>query len=197
MEILVYVQSRSLKAKAETLVQTKEEQGMLSVVKKVTVVAALMLFLAMIATPANNAEEVIFSKTGGLMTLSNGNVTPFGFWVWCAFHASPASTPVTYQSAQVCQGSMYFYSLGVPQHVVFAQAITEGANNSYTVPLVGLDPKTKTADFFCVLHNEGPISPGPTNTILANCSFSAALGGAGVTGTAVVTGAVVNDTGPR
>ena len=65
--------------------------------------------------------ELVFSKTGGFMPLIGNSSdlhgtggTPFGFWIWCAFQASPSSTPVTYQGAQVCQGSMYFYFLEYP-----------------------------------------------------------------------------------
>src|SRR5713226_9550893 len=121
-------------------------RGMLSLVKKVTIVAASLLFLVMTAMPANNAEQLVFSTSGSFMTLSDNSIassTPFGFWIWCAFHPSSSSTPVTYQSAQVCQGSMYFYALGVPQHTVSAFSITEGPNNSYTFPVVGLNPKTQ------------------------------------------------------
>ncbi len=168
-------------------------------VKRLGIVVALLLLLAITATPANNAEELVFSKTGGFMTLSGNSIatsTPFGFWIWCAFHASPSSTPVTYQSAQVCSGSMYFYALGVPQHTVSAFSITEGPNNSYTFPVVGLNPKTQAPDFACVMHNNGPITSGATNTIIVTCPFfSSALGGG--TGVATVTDAVVNDTGPK
>ncbi len=40
------------------------QKGMLSVGKRVTIVAAAVLFLAMTATPANNAEQLVFSTPG-------------------------------------------------------------------------------------------------------------------------------------
>jgi hypothetical protein len=44
-------------------------------------------FAAMTATSANNAEEVIFSTPGSVITLSGNSkaaATPFGFWIWCS-----------------------------------------------------------------------------------------------------------------
>src|SRR5260370_14726176 len=131
-----------------------------SVSKRITIIAAAILFLAIAGTTANKAEELVVSKTGAFMTISGNTAgvtgTPFGFWIWCAFHASPASLPVTYQGAQVCSGSMYFYALGVPQHTVSAFSITEGANNSYTFSLVVLNAKTQQPDFTCVRSNDCP-----------------------------------------
>jgi len=176
---------------------------MRSTVKKFAIVAAVLLCLPLTAAAANNAEEIVFSKTGGFMVLT-GNTsdlhgtggTPFGFWIWCAFHASPSSTPVTYQTAQVCQGSMYFYFLGVPNHVdiVTPFNITEFPEGTYTFVVNGLDPKSKAPVFVCTLSNEGPPTSGPTNTVDVACSFTASLGGG--TGNATVDGAVVQATGP-
>ena len=169
---------------------------MLSTVKKIAIIASALLFVATTATPANNAEELVFSHTGGLMTLTgnaNAKSTPFGFWIWCAFHGSPSSTPVTYQGADVCQGSMYFYFLGVPEHVVSAFLTKEPADGTYIITVFGFKSPQAAPDFMCKLENTPPITSGPSNTVNVNCTFFALGGG---TGTATVTGAVVHDTGP-
>ncbi len=173
-------------------------RGMLSLVKKVTIVAASLLFLVMTAMPANNAEQLVFSTSGSFMTLSDNSIassTPFGFWIWCAFHASSSSTPVTYQSAQVCQGSMYFYALGVPEHVVSAFLTKENPEGVYHLEVFGFkSPEQSAPDFACFLTNQ-TLKSGPTNTVDVGCTFfNPELGGG--TGSAVVTNAVVKDTGP-
>lgn len=170
----------------------------LSVVKKVTIVAASLLFVVMTAVPANNAEELVFSTSGSFMTLSDNTTasgTPFGFWIWCAFHPSSASTPVTYQAAKVCQGSMYFYALGIPEHVVSAFLTKETSEGVYQLEVFGFkSPQQSLPDFMCFLTNT-TLTSGPTNTVNVHCTFfNPDLGGG--SGTAVVTNAVVNDTGP-
>lgn len=173
----------------------------MSIIKKVTLIAASLLFLAMTATAQKNAEELVFSKTGGFMPLIGNSSdlhgtggTPFGFWIWCAFQASPSSTPVTYQGAQVCQGSMYFYFLGVPEHVVSAFLTKENPEGTYTLTVFGFkSPQQSTPAFACTLKNAGPPTSGPTNSVSVHCLFFSLGGG---TGSATVDGAVVNATGP-
>jgi hypothetical protein len=182
-----------------SLLDRVPQKGMLSAVGKVTIVAASLLFLAMTATPANNAEELVFSTSGSFMTLTDNSrgiaSTPFGFWIWCAFHASPSSTPVTYQGAQVCQGSMYFYALGIPEHVVSAFLTKESPEGVYHLTVFGFkSPEQSLPDFSCFLRNE-TLQSGPTNTVHVDCTFfNPELGGG--TGSADVTNAVVKDTGP-
>jgi len=142
----------------------------------------------------NNAEQLVFSTPGSFMPL-NGNTgdlhgtggTPFGFWIWCAAAPSPKSTPPTYQAALVCQGSMYFYFLGVPEHVASAFTVTENAEGLYTIVVFG-------KDFACQLNNT-TTNQGPHDTVVVGCSFSPGFGGG--TGTATVTNATVNTTGPK
>jgi hypothetical protein len=163
---------------------------MLSAVKMFTITTVSLLFLAMPASPANNAEELVFSKTGAFMPLT-GNTdnlhgtggTPFGFWIWCAAQPSPASTPPTYQAAMVCQGSMYFYFLGVEEHVASAFNVTENPPGSglYTI-------KVFADDFTCTLNNT-TTNPGPNNTVHVFCTFSSAFGGG--TGSADATNATI------
>src|SRR5258708_24539512 len=123
---------------------------MVSTVKNSAAIASALLCADTTATPANNAEELVFSHTGGLMTLTDNGVakgTPFGFWIWCAFHGSPSSTPVTYQGADVCQGSMYFYSLGGPEHVVSAFLTKEPADGTYIITVFGFKIPHAAPDF--------------------------------------------------
>jgi hypothetical protein len=165
--------------------------------KKIALGIAAMMLVAVTAFPANNAEQVIFSGAG-LMTL-RGNTqpaTPFGFWIWCAFHPSAASTPPTYQAAQVCQGSMYFYALGIPSHVVSAFSIVEDPDGVYTFPVVGLkSPNDTSPEFVCFMHNAEPPKNGPNNTVTADCLFSPVLGGG--QGHGVAEKSIVNATGPE
>src|SRR5215475_3280624 len=85
------------------------------VVKRISLIAAGLLFLAFAATPANNSEQVIFSTPGFCCMPVVGNAngvtsTPFGFWLWCAAEAAPPSRG-PYQNFNACQGNMYFYAL--------------------------------------------------------------------------------------
>lgn len=176
------------------------KKGMWSAVKMVTMVTAAALFLAMTATPANNAEQLVFSTPGSLMTLTGNSKaaeTPFGFWIWCAFQASPSSTPVTYQGAQVCQGSMYFYALGIPEHVVSAFLTKENPDGVFHLEVFGFQsPQQAAPDFACLLTNPNPPQTGPINTVDVGCAFfNPDLGGG--TGSGVVTNAVVRATGPQ
>jgi len=139
-------------------------------------------------SPAN-AEELVFSTPGSFMALLGNNKqlgTPFGFWIWCAAGPSPKSAPPTYQAALVCQGSMYFYFLGVPEHVASDFSVAENSDGIYTIGVHG-------KDFDCTLHNT-TTNQGPHDTVDAACSFSSKFGG-GI-GLATVTNATVNTTGP-
>src|SRR5712692_9503772 len=76
------------------------------------------------ADAANSSEQVVFSKTGAFGNFGGTN-TPFGFWIWCE-----ASSANPYQGQ--CNGSMYFYALGIPSHVVDG-SITELADGIYQI----------------------------------------------------------------
>jgi hypothetical protein len=73
-------------------------------------IAGVVLLVTLSARAANNAEQVIFSTPGSVMTLSDGSTTPFGFWIWCAA-GGPATSKGGYLLANACQGSMYFYAI--------------------------------------------------------------------------------------
>ena len=171
----------------------------MSVIKKAVLVVAAMLVVAMTATSANNAEQVIFSDTGAILTL-NGNQsglasTAFGFWIWCAGQAAPGSNG-GYQNGNACQGSMYFYGLQTKaSHVV--GGVSEGPDGIYTMHVVeGTAAQffsgTLNPSFTCTLANTVPNPTGPANTVKVGCIFIRLGGGAG---NATDTGAVVNITG--
>jgi hypothetical protein len=122
---------------------------------------------------AASSEQVVFSKTGGFGTF-NSTPTPFGFWIWCeADSANP------YQS--VCNGSMYFYALGVPEGVT--GHISELAEGKYQMTVNSADNTIA-----CTLINELPVRSGANNTIDVACTSPSGSGTAG--------GAVVQVTGP-
>lgn len=173
----------------------------MSVIKKTILVVAGMLVVAMTATPANNAEQVIFSDTGAILTLtgnqSNLATTAFGFWVWCAGQAAPGSNG-GYQNAGACQGSMYFYALQTKASHVIGD-VSENPSGIYTMHLVEgtaaqLFSGTLNPSFSCTLANTVPNLKGPANTVKVGCMFIRLGGGAG---NATDTGAVVNVTGPN
>ncbi len=189
------------------------EKGKLSVVKKGSIVAASLLFLAMTAMPANNAEEVVFSKTGGFMIL-NGTFphdlhgtggTPFGFWIWCAANAAAGSNG-GYQNANACQGAMYFYFLDTHVSPIVG-FVTEGPNGIYTMHVAqgtfaqlqqgGFAFPPAGSEFACTLTNTTPDPMGPGNGVNVSCAFPSGSPLGTGTGFAVVPDAVVNVTGPK
>ncbi len=126
------------------------------------------------AVRAASAEQVVFSVNvlSGFGTFS-GTATPVGFWVWCeAESANP------YQGE--CNGSLYFYALGGPQHVT--GTIRELAPGQYQMHV------TSVGGFVCTLTNALPVTSGPTNKVTVACTSPA--------GTTTVQGVVVNVTGP-
>lgn len=109
----------------------------MSVIKKTALVVAAMLVVAMTATPANKAEQVVFSDTGAILTLTGNRsqlaTAPVGFWVWCAGPAAPGSNG--YQNGGACQGSMYFYALQTKASHVIGD-VSENPSGIYTMHLV-------------------------------------------------------------
>src|ERR1051326_7544645 len=81
--------------------------------RNLVIATTILLVMVMIATPANNAEQLVFSTSGSSMALSRNNIagsTPFGFWIWCAGDAASGSNGGV-QKFNACQGAMYFYAL--------------------------------------------------------------------------------------
>jgi hypothetical protein len=106
----------------------------------------------------------VFSGTGG------GDFGPVGFWVWCQVQTSnPYETD--------CNGSMYFYQLGLVKHV--GGEVSEPADDQYQ-----MDVSSADGSVACTLTNEPPIVHGPHNTVDVSCSSPS---GSGSSSTAVVT----------
>jgi len=136
------------------------------------VAAAFVLVAAPdIGAQPNNAEQIVFSGTGGGSFA--GTPQGFGFWIWCQ-NENPAD-----QYAGVCQGAMYFYGLGITTHV-FGE-VSEGPSGQYTMWV------TNGGNVACTLTNTTEFS-GPRNTVNVSCSSPA--------GSGTSTNAVVNATGP-
>jgi len=171
------------------------------ITKKVSLIMAGLLLLAITATPANNAEQVVFSTPGFTMQLSGNSKassTPFGFWIWCAAQASPTSNG-GYQNDNAGQGSMYFYALdkhathvigfvGEPEDGIYLMTVFQGT-------AAQLFSGTLDPAYTCTLTNLVPDPKGPGNSVDVSCHFSPSLGGG--TGSATVTNAVVNVTGAK
>ncbi len=134
--------------------------------------AAVGLFAAPpAAAQPSNSEQVVFSTSGA----SSASLGQFAFWIWCE-----ADSNNPYQGE--CNGSMLFNSLGTGKHVVDG-SITEGPEGIYTINVLSSDGSIN-----CTLTNTAPAVNGPNNTINVSCSSPS--------GSATVTGAVVNVTGP-
>jgi hypothetical protein len=180
----------------------------MSTFTKSMIVGGALLFVAMSASPANNAEEVVFSTPGFTMQLvgnSKAAETPFGFWIWCAASAAPGSNG-GYQRANACQGSMYFYALDTHVTPVIG-FVTEGPDGIYTMNIfqgtfAQLKSGTLNPDYTCLLTNTTPDPKGPGNGVDVSCAFlNPSLGGGtgfadGTHGSSPVTNATVNVTGP-
>src|SRR5713226_6318502 len=171
--------------------------------RRLLLIAFVVGMLTVTATyAASNSEQVVFSTPGFFpMTLtgiapSGGNLTPLGFWVWCI--AEPGGPPSNgvYGADKACQGSMYFYFLGHPEHVFGAAFLNNGSG--ITEVSDGIYKMTvDAADFHCTLQNTVPSqTKALTNTVHVECTFKNALAAAGM-GTADVTNSVVNVTGPN
>jgi len=166
--------------------------------RTVLLIGAALAFVTITARAANNAEQVVFSTPGSLITLSGGGTTPFGFWVWCAADAAPGSNG-GYQNDNACQGSMYFYALDKHATGVVGFAVEGAEDGTYIANVF----QGSAAQFFkgtlhpsysCTLENLEPDTKGVGQTVKVHCQFSPELGGG--SGDAVVTNAVVNVTGP-
>ncbi len=169
-------------------------------IKRAALLVAAVVCAAITATPANNAEQVVFSDTGAVMNLvgnTKATTTPFGFWIWCSGSATPGSNG-GYQNANACQGSMYFYALETPATHVIGH-VTESAPGIYTMHVVEgtaaqLFSNTLHPSYTCTLTNTSPVVNGPGNTVQVGCIFlDPALGGG--MGSDTDTGVVVKTTG--
>ena len=137
-------------------------------------VVVVLFALTTSAQGARNSEQVIFSGAGTFPGVSD-----FGFWIWCE-----ADSQNPYQGE--CNGSMYFYQLGIVRHV--AGMITEPEEHMYQMDVVS----TRDDSIACSLVNTPPIVHGPHNTVTVTCTAPSQV--QGVQG--ISTTAVVNVTGP-
>ena len=120
------------------------------------------------------SEQVVFSgvATAG-STFANGS--PAGFWIWCE-----AESENPYDGE--CNGSMYFYALGITKHV--EGEVTEPSEGIYRMDV----SSTLDSSVHCILVNQAEAQHGPTNTVTVTCTAPS--------GSATSTNAVVNVTGP-
>ena len=138
----------------------------------------LMAALAAFATPSTGAgaassEQVVFSKTGAFGIFA-GTPTPYGYWIWCEADS-------TNPSVGQCAGSLYFYGLS-PKAQSVDGTISELSEGVYRMAV------HTPNGWSCTLTNVGPVTSGPTNSIVTTCSTPA--------GSATATGAIVEVTGP-
>ena len=123
---------------------------------------------------ANNSEQLVFS---GVATEGTG--APVGFWIWCEVESNNP-----YEDE--CNGSMYFYALGITKHVEDVEdGITESAGESYQIKV----HSTKDDSIACTLENAPNPVHGPRNTVTVMCTSPQNVN-------AVSHSAVVNVTGP-
>lgn len=125
-------------------------------------------------TAAKNSEQLVYS---GVATEGSG--APVGFWIWCEVDSE---NPY----AEECNGSMYFYALGITKHVIDVEdSIIEGPDETYTISVIS----TLDNSIACTLANPEEPEHGPRNTVTVDCTSPAGVH-------AVSHTAVVNVTGP-
>jgi hypothetical protein len=137
-----------------------------------------ILAIASFASAAKNSEQVVFSGIGA--GAFNATQTPIGFWIWCE---ADSNNPYLHE----CNGSMYFYNLGIVQGVEdpSASAFQELSEGIYQITVV--DRATGGSIINCMLTNESS-NHGPSNNVDVVCTTPS--------GATQVQHAVVNVTGP-
>ncbi len=145
-------------------------------------------FPTTVGQASQKSEQVIFSVANVPGTFSYTAPTPppaddhFGFWVWCQ---GPASNN---DYAGACNGSMYFYGLGVTRPV--SGSVSEPSTGIYTMSVMSSD-----SEIVCSLTNEVPFSGkgSERQTIDVSCPPLGVAPGV-VQGTGTAPDAVVNVT---
>ncbi len=128
---------------------------------------ALLLIVSVAIGNPNQNEQVIFSVGKVSPTFDYTAPTPppsdthFGFWIWCE---GPQNNNA-YKGQ--CQGSMYFYGLGVTRPV--DGLVTETSSGIFTMRV-----KSPDNEIACGLQNETPQSGAGAelNTIDVTCPLS-------------------------
>jgi len=130
--------------------------------------------VSLVQTSQHSSEQVVFSGVATTnSTFPNGS--PAGFWIWCE-----AESENPYDGE--CNGSMYFYALGITKHV--EGEVTEPSEGIYRMDV----SSTLDGSVHCILMNAGEAVHGPNNTVTVTCTTPS--------GSATATSAVVNVTGP-
>ncbi len=133
----------------------------------------LVLCLTTLVGAQNASEQIIFANTDnpnsgrtttGTFVYTSANPADkfFGFWIWCE---GDSANPYVGE----CQGSMYFYGLGLTKHVT--GHVTEPSQHAYVMVVSSSDGTVA-----CSLTNVPPIKPGLNNTVNASCSAPAGIG---------------------
>ncbi len=153
-------------------------------------VAALLLIVAVVISNATQNEQVIFSVGKVSPTFDYTAPTPppsnahFGFWIWCE---GPQSNNA-YKGE--CQGSMYFYGLGVTRPV--DGKVAETSPGIFTMRVSSPDN-----EIACGLQNVTPQSRAGAelNTIDVTCPLSPQAAGT-IQGSGTAADVVVNVVNP-
>jgi hypothetical protein len=123
----------------------------------------------------HNSEQVVFSGVAAIGSTFS-QTSPVGFWIWCE-----AESDNPYD--EECNGSMYFYALGITRHV--EGEITEPSDGIYEMTV---SSTRDHAILNCVLRNADEAVHGPHNVVDVTCDTPS--------GHAQSQSAVVNVTGP-
>jgi hypothetical protein len=104
----------------------------------------------------HNSEQVVFSGVAAIGSTFS-RTSPAGFWIWCE-----ADSENPYQGE--CNGSMYFYALGITRHV--EGEITEPTDGFYQMTV----SSTRDNEILnCVLTNADEAVSGPHNVVDVTC----------------------------
>ena len=104
----------------------------------------------------HNSEQVVFSGVAAIGTTFTNN-SPVGFWIWCE-----AESDNPYD--EECNGSMYFYALGITRHV--EGEVTEPSDGIYEMTV---SSTRDGAILNCVLKNADEAVSGPHNVVDVTC----------------------------
>jgi hypothetical protein len=143
--------------------------------QSVTPLSGISVVQANASTGPRASEQVVFSGVATSGSSFPGG-SPVGFWIWCEAES-------TNPYAGECNGSMYFYALGVTRHV--EGEIEETGEDLYQMTV---SSTRDSAIIDCLLSNTDEPVHGPRNTVQVSCSTPF--------GSAISNNAVVNVTGP-
>jgi hypothetical protein len=126
------------------------------------------------SSASRHSEQVVFSGVAAInSTFQNGS--PVGFWIWCE---AESNNPY----AGECNGSMYFYALGITKHVSDIEgvnSIEEFGDEQYRIRV----RSTTDNSIDCTLESMSAPLHGPNNAVHVSCTSPA---GAADSNTAIV-----------